>query len=518
MTDFPSDLTAKSRSQIVQEYTRDMSIRMSQVGVPNLDTTPGSHTWVLGTTLADTLNASQANQTIIARRNLIKQTFGVKLDEYGNSRGLPRLQGGRSFGTVRITTSTGGTTIGAGNVNVANPGNAVQYTVVTPATYQNQSLVTIRSVNLGSDTNAPPGTKLRFSSPSAGLAPDCVVVADANGNGLTGGGDIETDEDYQDRLIDDLRNPQGNGNRSEVRTLIHETSPNYKESRPGHGVPIECGFVYPCALGPGSIAFSFTVPGIGVNRIPSGAQLSAVESYIKSYIGEDYSVFTLAMGIDPNAAALSPAATLKFSPNVLSWADLDPFPRYFTSTQGFPIIGAVTSATSFQVAYQSSYSGVLQPRVGQTICFYNNSMRKFIPKRIASFVGTGPWTITVDTTNASSDTTLLPSPNQYVMPYATKLDEFANLVMSRYDKLGPGENVATLIAADPEKRGRRFPESNIAFPFFVGTDIFQDVQARDDVDSVIPLAGTNITTTIGSPGTLVYLVLATDLGLYPGLR
>jgi Baseplate J-like protein len=488
---------------------------MDQSGVPNVDTAPGSHAWVLATTLADTLEPSQANQTLIARRTLIKQRFGTKLDEYGNSRGLPRLQGSKSFGVVRITTSTGGTTLGA-TQNLTNLGNGIQYTATVSGFFADQALVTIQSVALGSDTNAFPGTKLRWDSPSAGLAPDCVVVADANGAGLTGGGDIESDESYQNRLIDDLRNPQGNGNRSEVRAIIQETSPNLNALRNGHGIPVECGFVYPCALGAGSLAFTFTVPGKGLGRLPSGAQLAAVEAYLKSAIGEDYSVFTVALAQDTNPDSKVPAISVKFSPNVVSWVDLDPFPLFYGSTQGFPVINAVTNAASFQIAYQTSYTGVAQPRVGQTICVYNASTRTFAAKRILSFTGTGPWNITVDTTNAASDTFYVPVVNQYVMPYSVKLDDFAAAIMSRYDALGPGENVASLIAADAELRGHRFPEGNYAFPFFVGTDIFQDIQARDDVDSAIALKGFNITTTAGSAGTLSYLVIPTDLGVYPG--
>lgn len=75
--------------------------------------------------------------------------------------------------------------------------------------------VPIESVDFGDITNADAGTIFAYSTPIAGVDVNAVVQFD----GLTGGSDIETDEELRERILDAYQNPNTPFNAAEIIRL-----------------------------------------------------------------------------------------------------------------------------------------------------------------------------------------------------------------------------------------------------------------------------------------------------------
>lgn len=80
--------------------------------------------------------------------------------------------------------------------------------------------VAIKSDSFGEETNLGAFTELTLQSPVSGLDDDCAV----NVNGLTGGSDRETDDQFRDRLLDIIRNPVAHFNVSDITRLAKTVS------------------------------------------------------------------------------------------------------------------------------------------------------------------------------------------------------------------------------------------------------------------------------------------------------
>ena len=155
-----------------------------------------------------------------------------------------------------------------------------------------------------------------------------------------------------------------------------------------------------------------------------------------------------------------------------------------------------------------SGSGIRQ---GQTMAVWNGAT--FVRKKILSFTGTGPYTITVDTTADASDTSYVPRSQQYVCPWSDKLPELSESVVNYYLTLGPGENTTPL--PDPGQRMRRYPPDLILSPYSTSTRMAQEIAARPDILSTDVHSGAGISPAPGTAGVNASAFLLKDLAFYP---
>jgi uncharacterized phage protein gp47/JayE len=486
--------------ETTQRYLRDVKLRQ-----PEALTGRGTQPYFDAVTFAGQTPALYKDLSIASERALISRTFGTELDDYGNDQQKPRQLGSGSFGTVAAETGATGATYTNGlTLKAKDTGEAFVFDGAT-GVYTNGAPLIVRSVGLGRQTNLAPGAVLLWDSPPAGSLPSVKVLAGANGKGLVGGADVEEDPDYQVRLQGYLADPPADGNEGHYLLLVEEGD---------HGVPVKQAYLYPSILGTGTMGVTFIVRDTLDAKLPTPAQLAAVETFLRSGVlpfGDN--IFMIALGDDPTSPAQKPILGIKFVPGQTGFLDPDPFPRR-DQPAGVPSwqVGNVVAPTAlaFDLVNTVGYpgSGI---RVGQTVALWNG--QKFVPKRIGSFTGTGPFRIFVDDSADSSDTTYVPVAGQYVCPWSDKLEEVAQLVVDYYDTLGPGEN--TTLLPDPGDRMRRYPPDSVDYPMGVTGRLTGPILARPDVQSVVVHAGLVAAPTPGTPGVNSRAFILEDLAFYP---
>lgn len=495
-----ADLTLPSTDEWRDRYLRDFKLWQQDA-----DTSRGTQPYIDAVTFAGQMPTLLKNGSIAAERALIFRTFGDELDDYGTDHGHPRDQGKGSFGTVAVQTgSTGATYTNGATLKHKDTGEPYRFVGATGA-YANGASLAVESIGIGRQTNLPPGSVLVWDSPPAGSLPN-VTVEGVDGRGLIGGADVETDADYQRRLVGYLSDPPADGNEGHYIYLVEEGN---------HGVPVKKAFVFPAILGPGTVGVTFTIRASGAGKIPTAPQLAAVETFLQSGVvpfGDG--IFMIALSADTSSAAQRPILGVKFLASQTGFLDPDPFPRRDlpVGVLHWKIHSSPTpTATTFGVVSSTgTYTGS-GIRVGQTMAVWNGA--SFVRKKILSFTGTGPYTITIDTSAGSSDAAYTPVAGQYVCPWSDKLSELAQAVVDHYDTLGPGESTSSI--PDPGSRMARFPVDSILDPYGVTSRVTVGLAARADIQSVTVHAGLVAAPAPGTPGVSAKIFTLDDLAFYP---
>lgn len=478
---------------------RDLFLRDFKLRLPSASTSRGTSPYVDAVTVAGVTPALFKNAVTASDRALISKTFGSELDILAKDKGKPRLQGAGSFGGGTVTTATTGATISIGTRLKHKDTGEPFVTTSASGTYFTGNTIGVKSVGLGRQTNL--SGILLFESPGAGLNAEFQITGL-----LKGGADIETDADLQARLIQLNASPPADGNVGTYLDLIYSAE---------HGVPVHQAFVYPSILGAGTIGVTFTVTGTGLGRIPTAPQLSAVETFLKANVPFDDCIFMIAISSIPSGTARTPIIGIKFINGETGFIDPDFFPKYdvpvgvtkwtvTSSPSPTPIVFTVQNDIGVYTG-----SGI---RAGQTIALFSSDEGKFINKRILSFTGTGPYTITVDTTVNVSNTTYTPRVGQMVSPWSDKIQELAAGIVAYYDKLSPGENTSSL--PDPGFRMRRYPYDSINYPYGVTSRVVDTISARTDIQSVSVLSGLSSAPTAGTPGVNSFMFVLADMAFY----
>jgi hypothetical protein len=281
------------------------------------------------------------------------------------------------------------------------------------------------------------------------------------------------------------------------------------------GVGVEKVFTYPAVLGPGTTGIAFTVgeDSAGGSRIPNAAQVAEVEWYVRSQLpGDDGPVMLLILNEDFDVAI-----KVKWDAGVEPWIDSVPWPPYYaaSATPGNVIIQGATSATVFTVACSGGYAGAVQPAVGQHIGLYDAAHARFVRKKILSFTGTGPWTITCDTALSASDTSYTPVIGQMVMPWSESLQSLVTPCLQYTQGFGPGEcwGSSPFEANDGQRQVRSLRPRPKAWPYTPGNRLETELLI-DAVEDVGILAMTPDDTTVGTLGVSVYLLRLADFAVF----
>lgn len=150
--------------------------------------------------------------TEVPAATFIQFAWGDYLDEHGAAVGVDRKDAARATGEVTFT-GTNGTVISPG-VQLATPTTdpdeeARAYQVVAGGTVSGGTLtVAVEAVDVGAAGNTPANSVTLLMTPVSGVAAVTNVVA------ISGGADIETDEQYRDRLLLEFTS-QGAGTRAD---------------------------------------------------------------------------------------------------------------------------------------------------------------------------------------------------------------------------------------------------------------------------------------------------------------
>lgn len=513
----PNAVIVKTRDAWLAQYLRSHQLR-----APDASVEQDSEPWVTGSALADVANILSQNAQIIGRAISLASVSGKDLDALLKALGLaPRFPETGSQGSVIPTTSISGANIPATRANI--PATVTECTdqtgqiffatvtglYVNPSGLQGIANVPIAAKSTGPTTNLAAGTKLTWSAPPGGLVPTCIVVTQSDGSGLTGGRLAETDDEVRNRISDAYANPPAAGNDAAYQAAI--------EFSQGHGVAVQKAFTYPCAIGPGTTAFCFTLSPAtpGSSRLPNATQIQQVHDYVVGQFPGDDGLFAcvlLAQNVDV-------VVEVTWADGAASWADAVPWPPYCTTvaTPSAFVVSAVTSAVAFTVDCVSGLrTGNVRPQVGNNIAVYDPTAGKFRQKRIltvADTAGTAPYALTIDTTNAVSDTTYRPTVNQRVCPWSDSLDSLIAPALAYFGTMGPGEQFASFF--DPGLRQKRNPPSPRFWPSVVTNRLTADILELDAIEDAALIEGLGQHTTVGVPGTTSYQIELGYLSAFP---
>lgn len=481
----------KTRDRIRDDYLRDFKSR-----VPTADTTPKSQVYVDASTFADAQLPLYFDASLVADATARYSAKGKDLDKEGELRGRPRKGATGASGYVIANVASGGALIVADS-ELRYTAQGTRFRVITTGTYNNGDLIAVTGISTGPSTNVDAGTALTWVNPAPGVAPTALVFENADGSGLTGGRNAETDEEYAAALYDLEANPPQSGNPSAV----------ILEASRIPGLALEKAFVYPAIDGPGTYGVAFTMrPSVlGGSRLPNGAQIAIVEEALKAAFPGDDGIMVASLLDDDVDVCLE----VTWGPGAAGWADVVPWPAYAVAKVVVEASPAPT-ATTFRLDNCTT-----APTAGKTIGFYDSTTRSFKRKRIltATFVAGDSYDIVVDsTTTGASDTSFVPAAGAIVSPWSNSLDDLVDPVLTYFGRQGPGEQVATFY--DVGLRQRRTPEPTPAvWPSSIENRLVEGLfSVVSDADLVLPAPP--FPTTVGTPGTLAYLHRLGDFGVF----
>lgn len=505
----PVEITTHTRNEWRDLYLRSYANRLAAAN-PSVDVTaaisPDGAAWIKASAQADTLVILSSNAAKIASQVPVSNQVGDRLAATGEFHNVYKNGALGSSGVVRMQASSNGTVIQANDV-LTDTITKLSFKALTTTAYADGELVSIQAIDTGAATNCAIDTPLMWQTLRAGCFATAFVDHDTNGNGLVGGVPAESDDDYLRRIQEAMANPRASGNEATVISLTEEAYPTVDGSRPGHGVQVAKGFVYPCILGPGTMGITFVVQasGPGGTRIPSSTQVSIVGDYVKRWLPGDDSLFVCPLTTYP--------VTITFQVDwdttvVPGWADQRPWPPYVAHPNTYRVSAAgLIDSLHFTIEIEGgNYSSAVQPKVGQAMSVYDVAHGMFQRKTIATggISGTGPWGITCDNIAGASDATYEPTVNSRVMPWSDSLNDVADAVTSYMRTFGPGEQ-ATDPGDDGAKLMRQPRPTARKYPIMVTNIVTADVQNLASVSNCSLVGGNGSTTPIGTPGTFSYM-------------
>lgn len=486
----PAKLVLYGRDQNRDRFRRDYAFRN-----PSADNGEGSECWIYASASADLVAPLYQNSATIANGVSRKTATGDDLVDWARRMGTDKLPATGASGAVQISASAGGTFIQQDD-EITYQGK--RYHLTASGLYSDQAQVSIIGTDTGPSTNLPAGTVMTWTAPRPGCGPTAVVVQQADGTGLSGGRFQESDAELGQRLDYIAANPAASGNDAQYQLLVTKTP----------GISIQQAFTYPAMLGPGSKVICFTLrPATsGGNRIPNATQIAVVAAYLAGQMPGDDGIFTCTIIANPITVNLK----VLWAQGGAGWVDAQPWPPY--SSPQVTVDGSQTiEPTRF---YVTPNTGVA-PSVGQSVGVFDAAAGVFRKKKILSVVTSGiRWILTMDTTNGASDTGYAPLGGQVICPWSDSLDDVVAPIVSYFDTLGPGEQLASFF--DPGLRQRRSPINPQFWPSSITNRLIEGVFKRPTVQDVtlvdpsaIPYAAP-----VGSPGVSSYLTTLGSLAVF----
>lgn len=477
-------------------------LRSYKVAQPDADTSTKGQPYIDACAAADMQLPIYANIAAIGDVHSLDNRTEEELDQIGDAEGIPRPPATGSSGYVILRAATGGCSIFENDELVYRPTNN-RYVVAATSLYANGGQVPIVGLDTGPASDLPAGAELEWTNPR----PGCESIATVWSEGLTGGREQASAEEFKALIRERRKSPVGQGNEAAYLALIEDAF--------AHGVAVQKGFVWPAIKHTGSIGFSFLMrPSIpGGSRLPSTAQLGIVGAALEGAHSFDDGIFAILLS--EQSAAVSFEVAWKAS--ATGWADINPWPAYIPSAQLVVSGAASITASGFRVATTGTTTA---PVAGQTIALYDASTTtaetRFKRKKIATVTqvtANKVWDLTFDMTANASDT-FVPTAGALVSPWSDSLNLVTSAVVGYFDVMGPGEMVSTFY--DRGRRQRRIPESPDSWTSEISSQLDARVQAVSAVRSASLLVPTSpASTTVGTPGALAYVRRLTDLAFYP---
>src|SRR5512145_2277965 len=489
-------ITTKTRDEVIDDFERNYLNR-----APKALTGPGTPVRRDAVLLADALMPIYSNCAKMGRALALEERTEEELRELAQDMSVPLAGASSSSGFVTIRAAASGTVVFAGD-ELIEPNSKLVFYCTTTAHYDDGKEVPVASRSTGPETNLDAGRVLQWRAPRPGCSTTSTVTAQTDGSGLNGGAAADGREQIIEKIRNAKENPPAAGNDADYQKWIRDTPE----------LQIQEAFIYPCAHGPGTTGWCFTVaPNRYGSRIPDAVQMALVRSHVASKASKSDISVDLTIAEEPIDIVIGVDWTTADE----QWANESPWPPYLPRVasvgSGAIVVGTVTSPTVFQlVSANADYSTSGSPVAGTVIGLWDGAARLFRRKTILGVTGTGPWTITCDQTFEASDTTFSPTPGQRVMPWSAGLAELVAPVVAHFDAVGPGE-VKPPGYLDGQ-RARRFPESPKRWPGKITKNLELTLESLGVVESLDLLEGGGRIATVSPNPNLLVL---NDLAAFP---
>lgn len=502
----PDQIVVRNRTEWREAYLRSYRLRDTDA-----DTREDTQPWVDASALADQLAILSENARQIGRKIPLSELSEEQLDQRLEELGLPqRFPDLGASGFVIAHTGLTGSHIFSGD-ELTEPDSGLHFQCITTDDYSDGDYVPVAAIDTGPSTNLAAGVQLVWSGSRPGLFPDATIAEQTDGDGLSGGRLAESGDEVRLRISDTLADPAASGNDAGYRRHMSNSR--------GHGVPVQQPFTYSCILGPGTIGGAFTLKPSrpGASRVPNATQVQQVRDYIRGQMPIDDGYLDVMLIAQPVDIVID----VDWAEGAAGWTDAvgARWPERRPTGAGAVVVTAATDATHFTLATDNaSYSGVTGPVAGQTLGFFDSNAETGIwrRKKILNVSGSGPWVITCDTANASSDTSLTPAVGARVSPWSDSLNTTVAPLVAHFETLGPGEQRATFF--DPGLREKRSPASPRSWPSNITNRLAGELLNVAKVPSIgdaVVREGLGVTATVGTPGAISYLPELGDVAIFP---
>jgi uncharacterized phage protein gp47/JayE len=202
----------------------------------------------------------QGNQRFIAKAD------ENGLDELADEYGLSRSAATYAEGTATVTGSDGAEI--PEDTELEADDNIVYKVVETATISGGSATITLIADEAGSDGNQDASTELTFISPLDG---GVSTTATVDSDGLTGGADEETDDDFRERLLLRKQYPPHGGCEYDYKTWMLENS------------SVTRAWTFPEYNGVGTIGCAFVMDN-STPYIPSSETIATVREYIVEHV------------------------------------------------------------------------------------------------------------------------------------------------------------------------------------------------------------------------------------------
>ena len=437
-----------SAAQIRDDFLADVRLAAIAAGVTNPPVQPLTDWYVLGTGLANMNLVLYANISIAADQQSDLTATGEQLDKIRASLGLPVVESAPSSGNLTLTTTGAAVNIPDGTQFVLPNGlrGKSDGAKLMPATVNPELRVV--TIDKGSKTRFPAGSKVKLVSPPPGVYVDAKVSAYVP---LSGGVDDENDARKRDRILNHRQNPPAGGNWGQLR-----------EEALNALATLQTAFVFPALGGPASVKVvlvkGFDRAALDWSRTLTLTSTQLVRQAIQSFDPSQDEVVVQSVASQPVDAAVLvkiPDASVSGGDGS-GWTDATPWP----SITGF--VYARISVVTDSSHITSDAGTAVSPIAGQThIAWWSSVDQKFSTRLITAVAGgAGAWVLTLDSpiTDSLGNNPIV---GEYLSPAATNLTNYGEAWLNALEAMGPGENTA---AAYLLPRALRHPYQSASWP------------------------------------------------------
>lgn len=407
--------------------------------------------------------------------------------------GVVPLQAVGGSGTVNALATPGSvflgsTQIGAPGVHIAVDPAGKKYQVLTNTTTpaSGVALLTLKGIDVGSQTNPKEGTILTWSTRPTLADPTCIVFSPLGLPGFSGGIEAETDSQLSGRIVDRIRFRASCGNNAHTRAWAREAS-----------VAVETAFVYATALHSGStVVCVLQRRGTTVGplaRIASAGTLADVTAYMtppgSPVMPERVFVLVVTAVSQPSDYVLR----LGMRKGVQGgWFNATPWPG-FTSVKSTVQASPAPTQTSFRINSDTTLPGGVSSLSGASapaMMVWDQPTSRWERLNVTSVVsvGGGLWTV-----NCSSPVHVMAT-GDVISPYTDRALSIAQANESYFDSLGSGE-VVNLTTDIRGTRAARFPRPNTESQQRVGQGLISRLEdVLGGLLDVAELTGVSVST------------------------